>query len=42
MDVRVSLTNFVTFALYGFVAVWVIDKGLSMAGLSAYSATGAK
>lgn len=33
-QVRINLTNFITIGLMAFVAVYAINKGLSMANLS--------
>lgn len=40
-EVRINLTNFVTVGLMAFVAVYAINKGLSMAGYSRFTTSGA-
>ncbi len=37
-NVRIDLANFVTISLVAFVGVWIINKGLEKAGMSAYKA----
>ena len=32
-EIRVNLTNFITIGLMAFVAVYAINKGLSVAGM---------
>lgn len=41
-EVRINLSNFVVVGLMAFIAVWLINKGLSAAGMGQYttSATG--
>jgi hypothetical protein len=39
-SIRPDLYNLVMIGLIGFAAVWGINKGLSMAGLSKYSTSG--
>ncbi len=31
-EIRINLTNFITIGLMAFVALWAINKGLTMAG----------
>lgn len=35
-EIRVNLTNFITIGLMAFVAIYAINKGLSMAGKEAW------
>jgi len=37
-NIRIDFANVVTIALVGFVGVWLINKGLTMANLSQYAA----
>lgn len=39
MNIKVDLANFVTIGLTAFLAVWLIDRGLTYAGLGQYAAT---
>jgi hypothetical protein len=36
--IRIDVANVVTIALVSFVGIWLINKGLSVAGLSQYQA----
>jgi hypothetical protein len=36
--ISLDLPNVITIALVGFVGVWLINKGLTMAGMSQYAA----
>lgn len=37
-NIRIDLANVITISLIGFVGVWLINKGLTKAGLSQYTA----
>jgi len=37
-NVRVSLDQFVTVGLMAFIFVWLVNRGLNMAGYSQYEA----
>ncbi len=37
-DIRINVPNLITIALVGFVGVWLINKGLTVAGLQKYAA----
>jgi hypothetical protein len=37
-NIRIDVANVITIALVSFVGVWLINKGLGMAGLSKYAA----
>lgn len=37
-NIRIDVSNVVTIALVSFVGVWLINRGLKMAGQSQYAA----
>lgn len=37
-NIRIDFANVITIALVGFVGVWAINKGLSMANLQRFAA----
>ena len=37
-NIRIDLANVITIALVGFVGVWLINKGLTMAGMQRFAA----
>lgn len=37
-NVRIDLANVITISLVGFVGVWLINRGLSKAGLDQFKA----
>lgn len=37
-EVRINLTNFIAVGLMSFVAVWAVNKGLTAAGYSQFTA----
>lgn len=37
-ELRVNLTNFVVVGLMAFVAVWIINRGMTKAGMAQYKA----
>lgn len=37
-NIRIDVANVITIALVSFVGVWLINKGLAMAGQSQYAA----
>jgi hypothetical protein len=37
-NIRIDFANVITIALVGFVGVWLINKGLTMAGMQQYAA----
>ncbi len=37
-NIRINVANVITIALVSFIGVWLINKGLGMAGLSKYAA----
>jgi hypothetical protein len=37
-DIRINVPNIITIALVSFVGVWLINKGLTVAGMQKYAA----
>jgi len=37
-NIRIDFANVITIALVGFVGVWLINKGLNMAGQARFAA----
>jgi hypothetical protein len=37
-NIRIDVANVVTIALVAFVGIWLINKGLGVAGMSQYAA----
>jgi hypothetical protein len=37
-NVRIDIANVITIGLVGFLGVWLINKGLGMAGLQRFAA----
>lgn len=37
-DIRINVPNVITIALVAFVGTWLINKGLTVAGLQKYAA----